>query len=146
MELSKCGIHLMPEDADAARGKIHLKEKASEERAILDIAQTLKIFAFQSMKWSQQAEPCNIICRLRENQDNDRVFLEDDESDWNSVMWWENKVSYIKSKNCDKAFNPEISEGQVTHSLLAFAVKGVQSENAVDLAQQYYDIDFIDNI
>jgi cancer susceptibility candidate protein 1 len=38
MELSKCGIHLMPDDEDAARGKIHLKEHATEERAILDIA------------------------------------------------------------------------------------------------------------
>ena len=46
MELSKCGIHLMPEDDDAARGKIHLKDKAAEERAILDISQTLKVFAF----------------------------------------------------------------------------------------------------
>lgn len=37
-QLSKCGIHLLPEDADAERGGIHLKNKATEERAILDIA------------------------------------------------------------------------------------------------------------
>ena len=37
-ELSKCGIHMLPEDEDAARGKIHLKDKAAEERAILDIS------------------------------------------------------------------------------------------------------------
>ena len=36
--LSKCGIHLLPEDEDAARGNIHLKDKAAEERAILDIS------------------------------------------------------------------------------------------------------------
>ena len=53
MELSKCGIHLMPNDEDAKRGGIHLKEHATEERAILDIAQTLKAFAFQSIKWNQ---------------------------------------------------------------------------------------------
>jgi|TARA_B110000305_G_C19175012_1_gene509203 hypothetical protein len=46
MELSKCGIHMLPEDDDAARAGIHLKDKNAEERAILDIAQTLKIFAF----------------------------------------------------------------------------------------------------
>jgi len=50
--LSKCGIHLIPEDEDAARGGIHLKDKAAEERAILDISQTLKVFSFQSVKWS----------------------------------------------------------------------------------------------
>ena len=61
-------------------------------------------------------------------------------------MWWNNKVSYIKCKNCDEKFNPEIEDGQVTHSLLSLAVKGVQTENAAEQAQQYYDIDFIDNI
>ena len=70
------------------------------------------------------------MVRLRENPDNDRKFLEDDESDWKSIMWWNNKVSYIKCKNCDDAFNSEIEEGQATHSILPLAVKGVQSENA----------------
>jgi hypothetical protein len=108
MQLTKCGIHMMPDDEDAKRGGIHLKDKATEERAILDISQTLKVFAFQSVKWSQSAESENIIVRLRENPDNDKVFLEDDESDWKSIMWWPNKVSYIKCKNCDETFNSEI--------------------------------------
>ena len=102
---------MFPEDEDAGRGGIHLKDKLAEERAILDIASTLKVFAFQSLKWSQQAEPENIVCRLRENPDNDNVFLEDNESDWKSVMWWSNKVSYIKAKNCDAKFNGEIDDG-----------------------------------
>ena len=72
------------------------------------------------------------MCRLRENPDNDRVFLEDDESDWKSVMWWNNKVSYIKCKNCDDEFNQEIEDGQATHSMLNLAVKGVQTESAVE--------------
>jgi hypothetical protein len=46
MELSRRGIHLMPTDEDAERGGIHLKDKVAEERAICDIAQTLKAFAF----------------------------------------------------------------------------------------------------
>ena len=127
MELSKSGIHMLPEDDDAARAGIHLKDKNAEERAILDIAQTLKIFAFQSIKWNQEASEQNIVCRLRENPDNDETFLEDDESDWKSIMWWSNKVSYIKARNCDKGFNGEITEGQVTHSLLSLATEGVQS-------------------
>ena len=51
-ELSRSGIHLLPENADAARAGIHLKDINAEERAILDIAQTLKCFAFQSIKWN----------------------------------------------------------------------------------------------
>ena len=143
-DLKKCGIHMFPEDEDAARGGIHLKDKMAEERAILDIASTLKVFAFQSLKWSQQADPENIVCRLRENPDNDRVFLEDDESDWKSVMWWADKVSYIKSKNCDEAFNKEIEDGQVTHSMLSLAIAGVQSQEAVEACSSFEDVDFID--
>mmetsp|Transcript_5836 Transcript_5836/g.9353 ORF Transcript_5836/g.9353 Transcript_5836/m.9353 type:complete len:194 (-) Transcript_5836:21-602(-) len=146
MELSKCGIHMLPEDEDAERGGIHLKDKASEERAILDIAQTLKVFAFQSVKWGQKADPENIVVRLRENPDNDRVFLEDDESDWKYIMWWNDKVSYIKARNCDAQFTPEIADGQATHSMLSLAVKGQHSEDAVERCQYYHDIDFIDNV
>ena len=46
MELSKCGIHLLPEDSDAARAKINLKDRDAEEKAIMDMAQTVKAFAF----------------------------------------------------------------------------------------------------
>jgi hypothetical protein len=67
----------------------------------------------------------NIVCRLRENPDNDRVFLEDDESDWKTVMWWSNKVSYIKSKNSHENFIGDIEDGQATHSILSLAVVGV---------------------
>lgn len=52
MELSRCGIHMIPEDADAERAKIHLKDIYAEERAITDISQCLKAFAFQSIKWN----------------------------------------------------------------------------------------------
>jgi hypothetical protein len=45
-ELCKCGIYLLPEDEDAARAGIELKDQQAEERAILDISQTLKVFTF----------------------------------------------------------------------------------------------------
>lgn len=86
------------------------------------------------------------MVRLRENPDNDRVFLEDDESDWKTVMWWNNKVSYIKSKNSEEKFNPTIEDGQVTHAMLSLAVEGMQSQNAVEQCGYYHDIDFIDNV
>ena len=36
--LQKSGVHMLPEDEDAERGGIHLKDKFTEERAIMDIA------------------------------------------------------------------------------------------------------------
>ena len=136
----------MPEDEDAERGGIHLKDKLAEERAIMDISQTLKVFSFQSVKWSQQASDENIVVRLRENPDNDKFFLEDDESDWKSIMWWNNKVAYINCRNCADKFDASIMDGQATHSILSLAVQGVQSDDAVENCQMYHDIDFIDTV
>lgn len=131
-ELSRSGIHLLPEEADAARAGIHLKDINAEERAIADIAQTLKAFAFQSIKWNQAAPVENIVCRIRENPDYFRKFLEDDESDWKSLCWWNNKVSYIKARNCDESFDGDFLPGQLTHIMLSCAVNGVQSEQAAE--------------
>lgn len=111
MELSRCGIHMMPEDNDAEMGGIHLKDREAEERAIIDIAQTVKAFAYQSIKWNQAAPAENIVCRMRENPDYFRRFLEDDESDWKSLCWWKNKVSFIKARNCDDTYNGNIMDG-----------------------------------
>lgn len=40
-------------------------------------------------------------------------------------MWWNNKVAFIKARNCDETFNSEIIDDQVTHSILSLAVEGV---------------------
>jgi hypothetical protein len=40
-------------------------------------------------------------------------------------MWWNNKVAFIKARNCDETFNHEIIDDQVTHSILSLAVEGV---------------------
>ena len=118
MELSKCGLHLLPVDADAERAKIHLKDRDAEEKAIMDIAQCVKVFAFQSIKWNQQAPQECIICRSRENPDYFRQFFEDGEDDWETLMWWKNKVAFIKAKNSDEEFIGDIKDGQVTHAML----------------------------
>lgn len=56
MELSKCGIHLLPVDEDAKLGGIHVKERAAEERAIFDIASSVRAFAFRSSKWNKSID------------------------------------------------------------------------------------------
>ena len=53
IELSKCGIHLMPVDEDAKLGGITLKNRAAEEKGIIDIATGLRSFAFRSCKWNK---------------------------------------------------------------------------------------------
>jgi hypothetical protein len=102
-----------------------LKDQGAEERAIMDIAQTLKVFSFQSLKWNVQSPEDSVICRLRENPDHFREFYEDGEDDWESVQWWKDKCVFIDCKNSHEKFNGEIKKGQATQAMLALAVKSI---------------------
>lgn len=156
LELQRCGIHLLPEDEDAARAGIELKDQQAEERAIIDIAQTLKVYSFQSIKWNAEAGPETVVCRLRENPDLFREFFEDGEDDWESVMWWNNKCVFFDAKNTADKFNGDIKKGQATHSTLTLAVKGMVetkevtgtmlTQDGLDQCEFVHDIDFIDNV
>lgn len=101
-ELAKCGILLMPRNEDAQLAGIELKSQAAEERAIIDVALGVRAFHFRECKWNQSCDQDkpgvpqeNIVMRIRENLEFDAEFEEDYEPDWNYVMWWQNKVSYV---------------------------------------------------
>ncbi len=81
IELSKCGIHLMPIDDDAKVGNISLKNRATEEKAIMDITTTVNSFSFRSAKWSRHMNTDKIAVKYRENLEYDREFFEDHENE-----------------------------------------------------------------
>lgn len=83
---------------------------------------------------------------MRENPDHFRTFFEDDESDWKSLQWWNNKVAFIKARNCDEAFNGEIMANQATHIMLNEATKGVFSDDATNRSEYVHDIEFMDTV
>jgi len=82
IELSKCGVHLMPDDKDAKTGEITLKDRAAEERAIQDITTSIGAYAFRSSKWSRPAPSEKVLVKFRENLEYDREFFEDYEGEW----------------------------------------------------------------
>ena len=51
-EISKCGIHLMPKDDDAKLAGIELKSKQAEERAIIDVACSVRAFHYRKSQWN----------------------------------------------------------------------------------------------
>lgn len=53
IELSKCGVHLLPRDDDAKLAGIELKDRAAEERAILDASINVRAIHFRKAKWNQ---------------------------------------------------------------------------------------------
>jgi cancer susceptibility candidate protein 1 len=130
LELSKCGVHLMPRDEDAELAGIEKKDRNAEERAIIDVACSVRSFHYRRCKWNQgeNAEipgvgADTIVLRIRENLEYDPSFAEDEEPDWRQVMWWSNKVSFVEgTKETDKKCSVRIAEGHLTHSILLQAV------------------------
>ena len=61
-------------------------------------------------------------------------------------MWWNNKVGYVKARNCDEKLNTDFTENQVTHTMLSLAVEHMHSADAFERSQYIHDIDFIDNV
>lgn len=57
----------------------------AEEKAILDIATSVRAFAYRSCRWNSSIEPDNIVVKIRENLEFDREFFEDHEPDWRYV-------------------------------------------------------------
>lgn len=148
LELSKCGIHLLPVNEDAALGEIKLKDFHAEERAILDIATSVRAFAYRSCRWNPAIEPEQIVVKIRENLEFDREFFEDHEPDWKYVQWWPNKCAFARCSDLDEAPDMRLPPGQETHAVLSLALQAGagMSEEATERSQQYSYIDFIDTL
>lgn len=80
-QLSKCGIHLIPEPRDCDASEIKNKSLDAEELAIMDLSMHIRTFAFRSSKWNKQAPDDMILVRVRENLEYDSFFAEDEEHD-----------------------------------------------------------------
>ena len=126
LELQKCGVNLMPRDEDAKLAGIELKDRAAEERAIIDISNSVRAFHFRKAKWNQgvAAEEgigsSQVLIRLRENLDFDLDYLEDYEPDWRYVSWWQDKCAFQAGcKDTDAQCQACLPDGQVTHALLS---------------------------
>lgn len=126
----------MPRNEDAAQGEIKLKDYHSEERAINDIACSVRAFAYRSCKWNTSIEPDNIVIKIRENLEFDREFFEDHEPDWRYLMFWPNKVSFTRVRDTDETPDCRIAAGQETHCLLAQCLEnGQASAEALERTQ-----------
>ncbi len=150
LELSKCGIHLLPRNEDVEQAGISLKDFQAEERAIADISSSVRAFAYRSCRWNSTIDADNVVVKIRENLEFDREFFEDHEPDWRYVNWWPNKVAYVRCCDLDETADMRIAAGQETHSLLFQALQAagttLASEEAAERSQQYSYIDFIDTV
>ena len=82
-ELSKRGIHLLPENDEYEYANLKRKDRESEKCAIRDLAYAIESFTVRS-----EPNPSDSIqVKIRENLDHENVFLEDQEKDWMRILW-----------------------------------------------------------
>jgi len=146
LELSKCGIHLLPEFRDYADAGLTPKQKEAEERANVDIAMTITTCAFRSCKWNKAVGADMVCARLRENLEFDEFFAEDEEIDWRSLGWHANKVSFVNIKESAAAPDSRIPEGHATHVILELALRGHITAQAEDSLQQPKQLHLLETV
>jgi cancer susceptibility candidate protein 1 len=153
LELQRCGINLMPRDEDAKLAGIELKDRAAEERAIIDVSNSVRAFHFRKAVWNQgvAAEEGiganQVLIRLRENLEFDEKFLEDFEPDWRYVSWWNNKCAFQAGcKDTDKQCHAKLPDSQVTHALLSQAIESQCSVQAYQTTIDYTQVEFADTL
>ena len=146
LELSKCGVHLLPENRDYADAGLSAKQRESEERANIDIAMTITTCAFRSSKWNRQVTPDIVCARIRENLEFDEFFAEDEEIDWRALAWHSNKVSFVNLKESASGPDTKIPEGHSTHILLELALKGHITPQAEESLQEPKQLHLLETV
>lgn len=147
--LSRCGIHLLPDDRDYKFAGVEPKDTDAEERAIWDIVTSVNAYSFRSAKWNKNPKMSeNIIVKIRENLEYDREFFEDYEPDWRYIMWWANKCSFTDCTDLEEDFDRKVSipEGFESHSILSLALEGNASDEAIERCNTYPHIRFIQTL
>lgn len=104
-ELSERGIHLLPVDEDYEEAKVPVKDRKAEQNAIRDIAYAIEAFYVRS----EVNDSSDIVVKIRENLEYERVFLEDQEKDWKKIRWLSDDRCEVSNRGiADRHLNLEV--------------------------------------
>lgn len=121
--LQKSGIHLMPVPEDAATANISSKDNKVEDLCISDVVFAVKSFFIKSSRFSYMLKNSQVLLRIRENLEYDEVFAEDQEKDWKSIMWHNNKVECVKSRDSYQTCIETKCDDTLAHASLQVLLK-----------------------
>jgi cancer susceptibility candidate protein 1 len=148
-ELSRCGIHLLPEDRDFKLAGLEPKHRDAEERAIWDIVSCIGAYSFRSSKWNRNPKlKDNVVVKIRENLEYDREFFEDYEPDWRYIEWWANKCAFVDITDDDLDFEKPVKflGENVTHALLSLTLENNASDEALSRCGIFPYIRFVQTL
>jgi len=72
-----------------------------------------------------------ILARMRYNPECDEEFLEDQEKDWLSVAWWENKCEILRIRESQDEPKKRRVKNTLTHTNFFMLMKSMQSYDEV---------------
>ena len=136
-ELHKSGINLLPCDEDAETSNIPLKNVHAEHKAIQDISYAARNFYIASSRWNLTLPSDQIGVRMRPNPECDEEFLEDQEKDWMSIAWWENKCAILRMRESQETPIMKRIKGTLTHSNLYLLLRNNDLVPPESLAEFY---------
>jgi IS4 transposase len=72
-----------------------VKDRKAEENAIRDIAYAVEAFYIRS----EINDSSEVVAKIRENLEYERVFLEDQEKDWKKIRWLADDRCEVSNRN-----------------------------------------------
>lgn len=122
-QLKRSGINLLPVDEDAEVCSIPLKDSGAQHKAIEDISVASLNFYIASTKWNLNLPSDSVGARLRHNPECDEEFHEDQEKDWMTISWWENKCAILRIRESQDTPDMKRIKNTLTHSNLYLLMK-----------------------
>jgi len=65
--------------------------------SISEITKCIRTYAFRSTKINELVDTDQVVVKMRENEEYDDIFYDDEEVDWNHVCFYPNKCGFIEA-------------------------------------------------
>ncbi|CAK64192.1 unnamed protein product (macronuclear) [Paramecium tetraurelia] len=122
-ELYRSGVNFIPVNEDAQSANIVQKDEGAEELALNDLSEAVRGFYIESSRWNNSDTGPQIVVKLKENPEFDEEFAENQEKDWKTIKWWNNKCAIIQARDSHQKCNQALLQDTETHCNLEVLLK-----------------------
>lgn len=147
LKLKESGILICPEEYDIKEAGLKVKNQETVNRAVEDIVLASRYYSIRSHEFNHLLEPDMIAVKSKPNPEGDSYFLDDEEKDWTSFVWYPNKASIgtLSIKNDSEIeFTPSI---ETTRPHLHLVIKDTQPEEVYNrVAEDDFSSTFLVNL
>ncbi|CAD8074725.1 unnamed protein product [Paramecium primaurelia] len=141
-ELYRSGVNFMPVQEDCQAANIVQKDEAAEELALTDLSEAVRGFFIESSRWNNSDTGQQIIAKIKENPEFDEEFAENQEKDWKTIKWWNNKCAIIQARDSHSKCNQQLLPDTESHCNLEVLLK-MHSLTTQDIISKMKDLHYV---